>query len=55
MPGLSAEQTLALVLGLLVAEDLLVEVALQLLVGPVDAELFERVPLKDLEAEDIED
>ena len=31
------------------------EVALQLLVGEVDAELLERVGLEDLEAEDVED
>mmetsp|Transcript_6645 Transcript_6645/g.16124 ORF Transcript_6645/g.16124 Transcript_6645/m.16124 type:complete len:339 (-) Transcript_6645:610-1626(-) len=40
---------------LLLAEDLRVEVRLQLLVGEVDAELLERVDLELLEAKNVED
>ena len=40
---------------LLHGEYLVVEVALQLLVGQVDAELLEAVALKVLKAEDVED
>ena len=36
-------------------KDLVVEIALQLFVGQVDAKLFEAVPLKVLEAKDVED
>lgn len=37
------------------SEYVLVEVELDLLVGDVDAELLERVPLEVLEAEDVQD
>lgn len=40
---------------LLPGEDVLVEVELDLLIGDVDAELLERVPLKVLKAEDVQD
>ena len=46
---------LGLVLELLLAEDVCVELLLELLVGEVDAELLERVRLEVLEAEDVED
>ena len=46
---------LALVLLLLEVEDVVVELLLHLLVGVVDHELFERVLLEHLEAEDVED
>jgi hypothetical protein len=39
----------------LLAEDVCVELLLELLVGEVDAELLERVRLEVLEAEDVED
>ena len=39
---------------LLEAEDVLIEVELQLLVAEVDAELLEAVPLERLEPEDVE-